>query len=243
MTSTCPQCGAAARLHASYCTRCGASLTGAGPPSHTDHAPALPPGTGGGVWMAVSGYFACLAVILVASQLDHDELAPMATVVIGGLGILGMAVTWRSNRALLGWPRIGWRGALASLLACAGILALVFAVATLWPAIFIDMVAPYHERGASLGRALFDIAVLPAIGEEILFRGVISTALLGTFSARIAVVVSAMLFATIHLTPLSFLHLTALGLVLGTVRVRSQSIYPCMLLHGLYNGILVLAYW
>jgi membrane protease YdiL (CAAX protease family) len=195
--------------------------------------------------MAVIGYFACLAVVLIASHLVEDEVATIWTggLAIVGLSIIGMAVTWRDNRALLGWPRIGWRGALASGLAVGGILALVSAAATQWPWLFIDLVAPYHERDMSLGRALFDIAVLPAIGEEILFRGVIVTALAGTFSRRIAVVVSSMLFATIHLTPLSFIHLTALGLVLGMVRVRSRSVYPCMLLHGLYNGIVVLLDW
>jgi hypothetical protein len=75
--------------------------------------------------MAMSGYFVCLAVVLIASQLGQDEVALMRTTGSGivALGIIGMAVTWRSNRALLGWPRIGWRGALASGLAFAGVLA------------------------------------------------------------------------------------------------------------------------
>lgn len=193
----------------------------------------------------MAGYFACLAVVLVASRLGHDEVAVMRTGggVLVGLGILGMAATWRSNRALLGWPRIGWRGALSSGLVFAGVLVVVVAAAKQWPWLFIDITAPYRDRDMGLGRALFDVAVLPAIGEEMLFRGVILTALLGTFSTRVAVVVSSMLFATIHLSPLSFVHLTALGLVLAMVRVRSNSIYPCMLLHGLYNGIVMLSGW
>ena len=44
-------------------------------------------------------------------------------------------------------------------------------------------------------------------------------------------IVSAMLFAIIHLTPLSFLHLTGLGILLGAARLRTGSIWPCVLIH------------
>jgi uncharacterized protein len=63
------------------------------------------------------------------------------------------------------------------------------------------------------------------------------------FRDRTAVIVSAMLFAIIHLSPISFLHLTLLGVLLGAARLRTNSIWPCVLIHLVYNAIVVLVQW
>jgi membrane protease YdiL (CAAX protease family) len=58
---------------------------------------------------------------------------------------------------------------------------------------------------------------------------------------REAVLISALMFMVLHLAVLSFPHLLVIGLVLGYVRVRSGSLYPCMLLHFTHNLLVVLA--
>jgi membrane protease YdiL (CAAX protease family) len=65
-----------------------------------------------------------------------------------------------------------------------------------------------------------------------------------------AIAVAALLFGLFHVvsgntfTPERFLTSAFLGLLLGWVRLRTQSVFPCMVLHGVLNGLLLsAAYW
>jgi ABC-2 type transport system permease protein/sodium transport system permease protein len=91
------------------------------------------------------------------------------------------------------------------------------------------------------------MAVVPAVTEELFFRGYLLSALLGGGErpAR-GIVGSAALFALFHLfvggaialerLPSSF----ALGLILGWLAYTSGSIVPGMILHVLHNGVVLL---
>ena len=88
---------------------------------------------------------------------------------------------------------------------------------------------------------LFVIAILPAIGEELVFRGV----LLAKFrqasnSANYGVIVSALIFAAIHLQPTKLLPMIFLGLVLGYIYTKTKNIVYPMLFHFLFNGTTIL---
>lgn len=79
------------------------------------------------------------------------------------------------------------------------------------------------------------IALLPAIWEELAFRGLIQGALAKLLRPTEAVVVTALIFAIIHRMPLSFPYLALLGLLLGLLRQRSGSLLPGMLVHLVNN--------
>jgi sodium transport system permease protein len=105
-------------------------------------------------------------------------------------------------------------------------------------------------RGVSPIWILFSLAVVPGVFEELFFRGFFFTSLRTLFSPWKAILLSAVLFGLFHvvaanvLAPERFLPSTLLGLVLGWVRYRSDSVLPCMLLHVVHNGLLLsLAYW
>ena len=51
------------------------------------------------------------------------------------------------------------------------------------------------------------------------------------------------MFAILHVSLVSVLHLALLGAILGAVRIRSGSLWPCVALHALYNAAVVLAAW
>lgn len=85
------------------------------------------------------------------------------------------------------------------------------------------------------------ICVQPALFEELGFRGVILPSLQPTLAMREAVVVSSLLFMTLHLSIASFPHLFLLGLVLGYLRARTGSLLPGMLMHFTHNLLCVLA--
>jgi membrane protease YdiL (CAAX protease family) len=85
------------------------------------------------------------------------------------------------------------------------------------------------------------VAVQPAIFEELAFRGVIINALQRALSPFETVIVSALMFMILHLSFGRFPHTLALGLAAGFLRVRTKSLYPCMILHFSHNFMCVMA--
>jgi len=83
--------------------------------------------------------------------------------------------------------------------------------------------------------------IVPAVFEELGFRGVILPSLQPTLTANEAIAVSALLFVTLHLSIPSAPHLLALGLALGYLRVKTGSLLPGMLLHFSHNFLCILS--
>src|SRR5262249_5135093 len=82
-------------------------------------------------------------------------------------------------------------------------------------------------------------ALLPAICEEAAFRGYILSRLLRRFRPRTAVILSSFLFALFHMNVFQFMPSFFLGIVLGLLTIRSQSLLPAILFHLLHNGVLL----
>lgn len=79
------------------------------------------------------------------------------------------------------------------------------------------------------------VGVFVPIAEEILFRGVIQTYLVRKWRAIIGIVATSFWFAIMHVDIALFLPLFVIGLGLGFVRHRYQSIWGAILLHSLNN--------
>lgn len=73
--------------------------------------------------------------------------------------------------------------------------------------------------------------ILPGICEELLFRGVIQTAMTSTGAATAAVFWQAVAFALFHADPLFWLPPFLAGLLLGYIRLQSGSIFPAVMAH------------
>ena len=80
------------------------------------------------------------------------------------------------------------------------------------------------------------IAIMPAILEELLMRGIILDGLLRHHDPRKAILVSAFLFGLIHLNPIQFVYGFLSGLFLGWVYWRTRSLLACMVIHGVNNA-------
>lgn len=124
---------------------------------------------------------------------------------------------------------------------------ITFAVAMVLVKSFIALGIPeirlsemFREAGYGWTTVFLLMCVQPAIFEELAFRGVILGALQDVMTPREAVLVSALMFMLLHLAPVNFPHLLLMGLALGYVRVRSGSLYPCMLMHLTHNLLVVL---
>jgi len=85
---------------------------------------------------------------------------------------------------------------------------------------------------------------VPAVAEELFFRGFLLNGLLARSRGQTApLLLSSVLFAAAHLIPdlalERFPGTLLLGLLLGFVRLRSGSVLPGMLLHAVNNGLLL----
>lgn len=92
------------------------------------------------------------------------------------------------------------------------------------------------------------VVSLGPVAEELLFRGVLLSTLLQRWGAGWAVVVSSLIFALVHLPGLQWQwfglpDLLLLALLLAWLRLRSGSIWPGVLAHGINNLLAVVAWF
>lgn len=88
---------------------------------------------------------------------------------------------------------------------------------------------------------LFTGAVLGPIGEELVFRGVVQSAL-EKYGSWIALLGSSFMFAAIHGPSVIFVDAFVMGLFFGAVFRLSGSIWPAIILHIVYNGLNLIYY-
>jgi sodium transport system permease protein len=87
------------------------------------------------------------------------------------------------------------------------------------------------------------LAILPAVCEELVFRGFILSGFRQTGHTVRAIVLSAILFGLVHGILQQSIIACVLGLVLGFLAVRTGSILPGMLFHCLHNTLAVASSW
>lgn len=87
--------------------------------------------------------------------------------------------------------------------------------------------------------AVIFICVLPAILEEIGFRGIIQDQFERVVSPGVAIGVASLAFSAAHFSILSSPYLALVGALLGWMKWKSGSLYPSMVAHFLHNFIVV----
>ena len=249
LTRFCPQCGAAWDPLRTTCIACERTVAEA-----RARAAASAHSTGRPIRNAILLYFAILvpsiaaAIITVLLRQFDDERSGaiaelVATAVSTGVVLIWSVAQWPTLRpALINFARPRWY-----------FIAVAFAVLTVAIASVavdgltrlvdieeMEYAAPMRAAGFGWWLIILTVCIQPAIIEELTFRGFILTALQAHLSNRDAIIVSSLMFMVIHLTVPSFPHLFLIGLALGYLRVRSGSLYPCMLMHFLHNLAIIL---
>jgi hypothetical protein len=185
----------------------------------------------------------------------------LATASIYGIMLLGIYGT-AARRA--GWQMLGmrtpsWRAMFVTMplllvLALAGMIMINLAIMWLRGEPFDNPQVEALTGGNPLSTGqLLVLAVLVAgivpLAEELFFRGMIYPLLRHRWGTVVAIVVSAALFAVVHLNlagegveiVLLMPALFFMGLVLGQLREWSRSVVPCIALHAIWNGIALLS--
>lgn len=84
------------------------------------------------------------------------------------------------------------------------------------------------------------VVAIPAVSEELLFRGLLLPGLARRYGPRLALFTSAGLFGLIHVVPVAIVYATVAGVALGWLRQRSGSVLPCIAMHGAFNAVPIL---
>jgi hypothetical protein len=154
------------------------------------------------------------------------------------------AIAGRS-RELLGWRRPpSWPRALG-LAALVGVGAAV-AIELIDPFLHAGSeqgLTPKHWEHAHLGAYMANLAVVALIDpvvEESIFRGA-GYSLLARYGRWTAILLIGFFFALAHGLVEAFPELFILGAALAWLRAKTGSTYPGMLVHGLFNGVTLIA--
>lgn len=106
----------------------------------------------------------------------------------------------------------------------------------------LDYVEAQMQFLLSLGKAslwilLFFLAVVPAVGEEFLFRGVVGRGLTARCGIVMGVFITSLLFACVHLYPPQVIALIPLAIFLHVSYLATRSFWAPLLVHFFNNAL------
>jgi len=91
------------------------------------------------------------------------------------------------------------------------------------------------SRAGAYAANFLAVAVVGPVVEELVYRGA-GMSLLSRFGAPVAVIATSLAFGLGHGLLLALPALVVFGLVTAVVRLRTDSVYPCMAIHCLFNA-------
>jgi membrane protease YdiL (CAAX protease family) len=207
--------------------------------STPEAAATLRPGIASAIWL----YVALLSILIVPREMaakhelsfgDSLRIQALLTIVIVTWAIASWRVTLP---AYVRWPAAKWFAQAIILGVATSLLAMI------WSRILNQSLAVstgdpttlYFQHGLGWGAVIGLTCAWPAIFEEMAFRGIIVPVLFRALTKWEAIIASAAMFMILHLSVFSFPHLLCLGLALAYVRIRTGSIWPCVLMHFTHN--------
>lgn len=83
---------------------------------------------------------------------------------------------------------------------------------------------------------LFELAVVPAVFEELYFRGILYAGFKKARGAKFAIIFTAILFGFFHMNLQQLIYAAVLGVVIGIIREATGSMWAGVLYHFINNG-------
>jgi len=103
-----------------------------------------------------------------------------------------------------------------------------------------EMIENFLTREGIIWFGLLNIALIPAVCEEVLFRGYVLRAFEKSWGIITAIVVSGIIFGMFHIQLGNLLPLATLGMILALMTWLSGSLWPAIIAHFINNGAAVL---
>jgi len=108
----------------------------------------------------------------------------------------------------------------------------IFPMSELWKSTFTSLFI-----NQNIIFAFISIGIIPAIAEEMTFRGIFISGFKENYSSKKSIIISAILFGLIHLNPWQFIGGLIFGLLSGWLIYKTNSILLGLFLHLLNNSI------
>ena len=97
------------------------------------------------------------------------------------------------------------------------------------------------SRAAPFVANFLVVALVAPFVEELTYRGLGFAAVAGSYGPVAAIVVTALAFGLAHGLLVALPVLTLFGAILAWLRFKTGSVYPTMILHGVFNGAALIA--
>ncbi len=170
------------------------------------------------------------------------QVVLVAGVAVGTLVWLGQPLRSTMGLRPVGGMDLGL--ALVAGLGAPGVSALVAAAqAPLLPTsgAFMEQLEQSMSLDVALPVVVLVFALLPALCEELLFRGALLGLLRRSLHPALACLLVGLLFGLLHLHVVRILPTGVLGVLLCVAALRSGSLWVPVVIHALHNGVLVIA--
>lgn len=104
-----------------------------------------------------------------------------------------------------------------------------------------SLLADYMESASILDDGSFismiiSVVIMAPLLEEVLMRGLIMRSLQSSMPVALALILQSVIFGLLHGQIIWIGYASVLGLILGVLKLRYQSLYACILLHFAYNA-------
>jgi len=208
-------------------------------------------------WAVVLGTLALLGLLMLmllglqlyqyATGTQWSPRLPGILVLVAELGLLLPVWLLGVHKYRLPWASVGFKS--FDLSRGLGLGCLFFLVAFAFNFAWSIILALLHLRAqpdilplfgggiAGLLLALLVGALVAPIAEEAFFRGYLFAGLCQHVGFRRAIVLSAMLFALVHILPTSWPPIFLLGVLFALLYEQTGSIWPAVIVHGAINAI------
>jgi uncharacterized protein len=91
------------------------------------------------------------------------------------------------------------------------------------------------SRAGAFAAYFLSVALLAPIVEELMYRG-LGFALLAPYGTGVAILVTGVLFGAAHGLLIGFPILSFFGILLAWLRLKTASVYPCIVVHAIFNA-------
>ncbi|MBK9031599.1 MAG: CPBP family intramembrane metalloprotease [Myxococcales bacterium] len=183
----------------------------------------------------------------VAILIGTDRVSGAIALAVGlGLVPLAIARVHEVDRAHLGLTRPRAGAVVGAIVCGAGLWLLALHAA----APVVRLTEREHEVRAwstalfadqpSVAVVMITMVIVPAVSEELTHRGLLAGGLTPRLGRGLAIALSTLVFALLHLEPARMVATAILGAVAGALAARARSIWPAIALHATNNLIVAL---
>lgn len=198
--------------------------------------------------LSISGQYADNAALMEFVKTDPTAIILQIAAVIPA-HILTILLAWfvitrmrtYSFREMLGWRSGGmkWWHYVA---VAAGFFILANIVGSFFPEAENELIRILKSSRTAVYLVAFMAVFTAPLVEEAIYRGILYSAFQRTFGVTFAVVSVTFLFAVVHVPQYypsfsTIFLLTLLSLILTMIRVRTDNLLPCVILHTIFNAV------